>query len=569
MSMNLIIPALFLPVLLFLIYLIFFYKRVNGIILLIIGLYPLVILYAINPKWRFFSNHGLWHTAIVYRIAGGEIPPSHPFLAGEPLHYCWGNHLIVSTFLKVLGLAPSYSFALINTASLALAMILIFKISRRLLDNERANIFSVITALFGFTFIHPFMFHGRNLFPASIGPFRLEFRGIPVFEKFCNVNSLPVGLIFFLLYLLALIAFFQDRVSKRAGGYLTLSILGCGFFYSPFLPGLGASTVFVCLAQVCFSRAEDRTRLFKKSLVAGAILLGGLLLLAPYLIPLHSGLAGTVRLVDQSAVFSNLATLFLASAPVLILIGINPGFIKNRLAPGPLITVISVTAANIGCYLSVHSPRNNEYLFMILSTVTLGILGGAAWYAFQEKFGRWATFILLLIFLTPFYFWVHTRADRYKNVSPQYTEEGGYLHSNDREEEELNRWVRDNTPGDCMIIDSVRIMPLLTGRSLFYPIRLGADGGRPSPGPGFAVPDILLTTGHDPDLVRKRRSLVRKIYVSDQRLSEQDRQYLSSLNHPVYVIARSKEMGKKLEDKTLQPIFSTFHNRFTVYRFRR
>ena len=567
MSINLLIAILFVPLLLFLIHLVFFYKRVHGIILLIIGLYPLIILYAINPKWRVYSNHGLWHTAIVYRIAGGEIPPLHPFLGGEPIRYCWGNHLLASLLLKTVTPTPSYAFALINIISLALSMILVAKISRTLINNVKVSIYSVICSLFGFSFIHPIILLWNNPGRSVFGPVQLEFRGIPAVVRFCNTNCLPPGMVFFLLFLWAMIRIYQDQAIKRISVYLALSILGCGIFYSPFLPGLIASTVCVCLARVYLSREPDHSYFIKRSLFALAILLGSLALLSPYLIPLHSGVAGIVLVLNWTALFKNTAAFSLVSAPVLILLGISRGFIKNRLARGPLITVIAVAVAPLGCYLLVHSPRNNEYIFLILTTVTLGIIGGAAWYAFQEKFGRWATFILLLVFLAPFYLWIQIKAGRYRNISLRYSESWECFHSNDQEEEELYRWIRAYLPENAIIIDSDPGIPILTGRGLFYPVRLGI-GGKPlrSSGPGFAVSDILLNTGHNPDLIRRRRSVVGKIFNPYQQLSDNDWNYLSSIDKPLFLIARSEEIETKFADNTMQPIFSTSHDRFKIYQ---
>jgi len=565
--MNLTILVLFLPVLLFLIYLIFFYKHAHGIILLIIGLYPLIILYSINPKWRVYSYHGLWHTAIVYRIAGGEIPPLQPFLGGESIRYCWGNHLLASFLLKTVRVAPSYAFALINIISLALSMVLVGKISRMLINNPKVSIYSVICSLFGFSFIHPIILRWNNPSQSVFGPIRLEFRGIPAVVRFCNTNCLPPGLVFFLLFLWAMIRIYQDRTIKGIPIYLALSILGCGFFYSPFLPGLLASMACICLARIYLSRKPDRPDFIKRSILALVILLGSLALLSPFLVPIHSGLSGIVQVLSWSALLNNATAFILVSAPVLILLGINPDFIKNRLARGPLITIIAVAGATLGFYLLVHSPRNNEYIFLILATVTLGIIGGAAWYAFQEKFGRWATFILLLVFLAPFYLGIQLKASRYRNRSLRYTERGGYLHSNDREKDELCRWIREYLPADAIIIDSDPGIPILTGRSLFYPVRLGRSG-KPlkSLGPGFAVADILLNTGHNPDLIRRRSSIVEKIFRSDQLLSEEDWDYLSSINKPLFLIAGSEKTETKFTDKTMSPIFSTSHDRFKIYQ---
>ncbi len=555
--MNLLLPILFLSIVLSLAHLVFSSKKPRKLLLLLLGLCPLIVLYGINPRWRLYTNHGFWHTAIVYRIASGEVPPTHPFLAGEPIRYAWGLHLLASLPLKACRLAPSYSFALINIVSLALAMILVFKISRILFDNERANVFSVIVTLFGFTFIHPLLLHPKNPLPASLGPFRLEFRGVPVFEKFCNANSLPVGLVFFLLYLLATIKFFREERIKREATVLVISVLGCAFFYPPFLPGIAASALVVCVARLFLPRTTDRP--WRRSLLAAAIVFGSLFLAAPYLSPALSGPSGAARLFGRTAVINNLATFLLASAPLLVLIGISLSSLKKRLALGPSITLISVAAANLGCFLSVHLPENNEYKFLVLATVPVGVIGGVALPAFREKLGKWATFILLLLFLTPSYLWVKMRAGRYRWIEDRYGEKEGQIYSRDGEEDEIRRWIGENTDRDGIIIDSTSTMPVLTGRRLFYPSRLGSSG------PGFAVSGILFATGHSPELLRKREAIVQRIYNPEKELTGDDRSYLRSLNGPVYLIVRS---GEARGGDGFQPVFSSSRGNLTVHLLR-
>ncbi len=102
-----------------------------------------------------------------------------------------------------------------NIVSLALAITIVYRISRSLIDNQRANIFSVITSRYAFTFLHPLIFSGGRSNLLRIGGVGVEGRGIPVFERFCNVNCLPPGLVFYLLGLWAAILVFRDRTAKR------------------------------------------------------------------------------------------------------------------------------------------------------------------------------------------------------------------------------------------------------------------------------------------------------------------------------------------------------------------
>jgi hypothetical protein len=164
--------------------------------LLFLGVAPLLLLYLFNPNLRIYSVDGFRDAGIVYQLLQGSIPPLNPLLAGEAVQHPWGWYCIAALTTRLFNITPFYSFAVINIISLCLTMILVFQISRLVIKDEKANIFSVLISIFAITLYTQIS---------------TEASGIPLFEKFTSSNSVPIGMVFFLLALFFLIRIFQNR----------------------------------------------------------------------------------------------------------------------------------------------------------------------------------------------------------------------------------------------------------------------------------------------------------------------------------------------------------------------
>ena len=136
---------------------------------------------------------------------------------------------------------------LINIVSLVLSIVLVYKISQQLIRDEKANALSVIISIFGTTIF------SRNTISTMLSCFhsgRPENRALPAAIKFSNVNGAPIGIVFFLLFVYAIIKLFANRERWSYAAVCFVSVLGCGFFYPPMLPGVIATVLAICLLGV-------------------------------------------------------------------------------------------------------------------------------------------------------------------------------------------------------------------------------------------------------------------------------------------------------------------------------
>jgi len=217
-----------------------------------IFMFILASIYGLNPNNRVYSGHGFTHAGITYQILNGKVPPSNPLLAGEALLYPWGYEFIAAVITRIFSITPFYSYAIINIISLGIVMFLIYQISRLLINDRKANILSVIISIFGIIILNPYL--RRVLKSFGIYP---EWRGVPVFVKFSNINGTPVGLVFYLMFLYSVIKIFVGKKPGFNAALFFLSILGCGFVYAPLLPAVVASTICICLVNIALNRKEN------------------------------------------------------------------------------------------------------------------------------------------------------------------------------------------------------------------------------------------------------------------------------------------------------------------------
>ncbi|MFC1852553.1 hypothetical protein ACFL27_20340 [candidate division CSSED10-310 bacterium] len=568
-SFHPLIIALFSPLLIYMVYFVFSEKSGPKFLLLLLGIYPVILVYVLNPKWRFFSYHGLLHTSIHYQLLHWHLPPTMPFLAGEPLYYSWGYEFFSVLIASIFNLAPSYCFALINIVSLLLVMILSYKISQMMIANEKLNIFSVVISIFAFSIflkVYPW-----QPFPA-LGSFLIEHvdpRVCPIIIKFSNVNGVPIGLLFFLLFLYSLLHLILDQRIVPSGIYFVLSILACAFVYTPFIPGILVSAVAVSFLHLCQARETPLIVRFRRSALILALLLLSFLLLGPYFLTINSGVKGKLELFNGASMTHALLTYFTISLPILIVILMSFKFIKVNANYRVTTAIMTVVVVNFICYSIIHLPSANEYKFLILSIVPLGILGGAAFYGLRERFRRVVVLVLLLPFLFPLYCNIDRKVNALKDLESPFQEQGKYIYHSGSEEKALYHWITNQTPFDSVFIDSRFTLPLLGRRQLLIARRVNEPGGAVRPFyPGFVTMNFFLKSivAYDPALLKNRRRLVKRVYSAKQSLTESDIQYLRKLKKKVYVIVTSKNVRQKLVRYPFEPVYTSPQDRYAVYQ---
>lgn len=524
-------------------------RKIPWIWLLLWGLSPVILVYALNPDFRVYSFHSFMHGGIVYQILNGKIPPPDPLVAGQATHYPWGFHMLAAGLSRLLRVSPFISMALLNIISLLLVMVFIYKISQLLIVSRRAGILAVIGAVFGSTPVVPELL---RMLPKTIPT---EIRGIPMLHKFISVNPLPIGLVLFLPAVYAAIRLFQGKRLVVNTLLVAGSALATGFVYPAFLPGIAAGVGLGFIVIVALRTAGlGRSGLAGGMLTVAALAVAGLIL-RPYLTSIGSGTVSNMQILDRRSVVANLARWVTTLAPVTVLIVLNLRQLTARLDRRGLLVVAVVAVASAGVYLAIHLPFDNEYKLLLISMVMLGMLGGLAFDAMLERYRRPAVLALVIVFIIPALRVTWLRAVRGRKVPSTYVERGMNTEPVDSEEAEFYRWIRTDTAANSVFIDSGLEIPVLGRRRLFIP----PPGRGRQHQKGFGMIRIILTaqSGYDAELIDSRISIVDRLYDTSERLRPRDIAELRALGADVYAIARDTETAGDLENTGFLQVFSS------------
>jgi hypothetical protein len=541
-----------------LLYLVLSRVRIPKIWLLVWGICPVIIVYALNPDFRVYSFHSFMHGGIIYQVLNGSVPPVDPVVAGYPVHYPWGPHVIAAGISRALSISPFYSLAVMNIISLGFTLILAYKISRLLVADERANILSAVGAVYASTLFIPELL---KLLPEGVPT---EIRGVPLIHKFITVNTLPVGTVFFLLGLYAGIRLFSGRRPQVSLMLLFISVLGTGFFYPAFIPGLAASVLLgVVIMVLCRLGGLKSASTWR---IGGllAVLIVGLVVLRPYLTVIGSGTVASLEILDWRHVGSNIVRFLLAAGPILALVLITLRALAGRCRPAGLVTLAVVAIATAATYFAIHLPLENEYKLLLLASTALGILGGLAFDVMLGRYRKSAVFIVLALFLLPTFRVVRLRAMRGSRIPSTYIERGITVTSAEAEENELYTWIRTNTDPASTFIDSELEIPVLGQRRLFIPLTERGRGQQK----GYGMISVILRSqsGYDPAMLDARTEVARKIYRSPQALTDDDMKIFADLPGEPYVVTRTPDAAEGLSGDRFRHVYSSSGGTYGLYR---
>jgi len=519
--------------------------------------------YKLNPNNRVYSFHGFMHAGMVYQIMNGEIPPSNALMSGHELPYPWGYEYITAKITDAFNISPFYSFAIINVVSIAVCMILIYAVSRLLIKDSAANILSALIAIFAITV-------GNNYLLNSLKHIGLAqaYRGVPAFVKFSNINGIPLGLLFYLLFLYSLIKIFIDKRILPMALLFLLAVVGGGFIYPQFLPGVIAATVASCLVHTIWRKMPDRSSCFLRSIIATGLLIAGCAILYPYFASINSGVKGQIQFFNIKSLFANAAIYIIICFPVLLIIFLNRRDLSKNVDKRVLVTIVTVIVATLACYLCIHLTWTNEYKFSMLSMITLGIPGGVAFRLMTRWCKKSIVFVLLLVFMFPAFNNIYTRLRYFDSFELPYIEKGKYIYSRNTEENELYEWIRHNTDAEDVFVDTEPILPVLAQRHMYIALDRQAQGRIVrSPGYSFLLMDFFrLICGYNNDLVAKRTNIVYTIYSSNRNLTSAQQADIFSAGKNAYVIVRKAAIRSNLNKRGFKKVFQSARSNFLVYR---
>jgi hypothetical protein len=529
--------------------------RVSRIWLVLAGLAPVISVNIVNPLFRVWSFHSLMHGGIVYQILNGNIPPPAPLVGGTPLRYPWGAHLLAAAMCKAANITPFTSIAVINVASLLASLVLAYKISKTLFDDEIANILSPLVAFFA-TSLGP----GRlvQMLPDAIPT---EFRGIPLLGKYCTTNALPLGVVFMLLFQLSALRLFAGRPAWRYLLLAACSIAGCGFFYAPFLPGIVAGAGLAFLLSLGLGRVGSKDLRLKEFALLMAVVAGCLLALRPYLASIGGGIMSQAVWFAPVWIGRNLLRYLVVTVPLLLVVLFAWNRLKAALRHQGLLFMLAMVAGNLVCYLFIHLPFKGEYKFLLISLITLGVLGGIAFRILLDRSRMLVLVVLAALLLQAVTIIARTSQGRKEQY--HYLEKGTALETTHAQREELYEWIRTHTPTDAIFLDDDIEIPALAQRQLYIPPR--EFWGLP-PRRGYGqVNDVLdLQSGYVPDLLEHRAEVLKEIYDPGMPLTGQELEEIRNLPGPAYIVSSGPRLKAKF-DADLEEVFHTSAGTYQVY----
>jgi hypothetical protein len=529
------------------------------------GVFVFAAVYLLNPYERIVSTHGFLHTGIVYQILNGGLPPTNPLLAGEPLLYPWGHHGLVALACSALHITPAWSFALINLISLAACMFLVAAIARRLDPDPDSRVFSVLVGLFASTvMIRPIL----DSLSTLVG-FRIDWRAIPAAQKFINLNGVPPGMVFSLLAVLSLIRLAQDRRPRRYCLFLFLAVAGCGFTYPLMFPAVCGSCGLVAVVLAVRRRVLRRGSAAILARILIPLVLG-VAVLVPYLRQITGSAVGPrVQWLQPTWILRNGLIVGVLLWPLLLLIALEWKSMCRRWNPEAALVLAATLVACLGCYLGMHMFHQAEYKSLILVGVCTGVFGGMAFARIRTRLHPLAFVLLIGIFLGSMVQYLAPMAMARSWVrTPVFREEGTTLSFYDPQQDQLYRWIRDDTPSNSVFLDSCLDIPVVGRRSLFIGWVDNADPELLVEGYGITLNDWLGSqSGYNPQMLADRNRIIREVYSPDQPLSPSDLAELRRFD-PLYIVIRDPALFSRFAGDDFQTVFTDSSGQIRVVQLR-
>jgi hypothetical protein len=525
----------------------------------------MAVMYALNPNNRVYSYHGFMHAGIVYQVLNGNIPPLNPLLGGEPLLYPWGYHLLAAGSSSLLNLSPAYSFAFINVLSAVIVLVLAYKISQTLVSSRPHNLFSALLTLTGATVFN------KQMVDLIIDHVHIDIENlaIPYFIKFTNVNASPLGIVLYLLFLLAYIKTSQPgRYKLYYGALLFLSVAGCGFIYPLMFPGILACTATLFIGEIALILIDfqgSKVRIFASKMI---IIAAAVLFVLPYINSLTGGdVAGKTQIFSVTSVKRNALSCLLIALPVIAIILVNFSTLRKTLNKYPAMVLLASACSNMVAYVVFHLHANNELKLFILSMASLGILGGISLGFLIAGPKKHFTIPILILFLIPTITVLWLNLNVYANIPVAYQENGKNIDHSDPEKKELYQWIRSNTDPKAVFMDLELEVPVYGQRQLFL-ARDDMENSRiiSKIGYGITMKELLgAQSGYAPNLIDQRSELLGRLFDYKQKISVTELEDAAESFGKAYIIGRSREMQERFNSLGFELVFITSQRRIGIY----
>ncbi len=502
-------------------------------------------------------EHGFLHGNIIYQIVNGQIPPSNPFLAHDPVKYMWGYHFIVALLTVLTFLSPFKIFAGLQLMSICFIFFFLYRISLLQSENKITAVLAGFAGLFAVTPLTQKV-TGKTL--AFFGVEKYSF-GITTYfmDKFNNHNPMPVGAVFFCAALFLYFWFlYKQEITVKTGILFGISLFLSGFTY----PLLYIALFPPILANAAVQYKDLKIR--RSLLILAGICVVSTGLLYPYF---HSLVGESVKSVTISlhSDFGLMVRRLMATIVVLLPLALISFWDWKRISPALeekrsfFITLALFILASAGLYCTITSVA---YKYLLMVKLLTGIYAGLVFGLLYEKDRR--LFVpLFALFLAPSVLRIDYRLQQAKRWDRPliYKEHGKYLEHDDPEENALMEWVRNNTRAKDVFLDSKITLPIFAGRQLFVAKPMGYAMGYPSVG--------LALRGHPKELVKKRRKLLNKFINEltpiDENLLRSVRREISDRSAEIYFISRNSiQQERAVESGRFESVYT--NGPITVYK---
>jgi hypothetical protein len=506
--------------------------------------------------------HGLMHDSIVYRIYESGVPPENPLMAMEPLRYAYGEHFLIAILMRVIPLAPSVWFALLDVIGVALLASLIDRVARVVSEDKAVRGFAVLMALLGTS---PF-FWGPTLKIADILDLDPEPRLNPI-TKFLTPQNNQVGLVCSGLVLLGLVNLFGSGGTVKPVRSLAMVFVGlvaAGLLYPFSWMASQAMAGAVAVAFLLVPRAEGAGS------GAGVRVRGALLLLVlalsagivvPYVLSLTAGKSGK----SEIGIVSDPAVLIRGIKNVVVLL-VLPAVVglatRRALAaqvcarPGPFAVLAIWAAVGFALFLGIHAPMLTQYKFAMTGLLGLGVLLAPGLASLHHERRLWP--LALAVPLPMIFGMVLAVNDLIVKfpVADRLIERGIALRNLDPDQAALDAWIVGDTPRDAVFLDDRLILTNTARRSMYLGLVDEARVAAAEPGyadhDGWSMPPWLFLTevaGVEGAEYRRREALVQGVYLSGGKPI--DGAALAEAagrlhGRPLYILARDSSLAGRL-----------------------
>lgn len=542
-------------------------KRIYLLWVIALAVFTHHSVFLLNPSWGIYYAHGFFRASLVYQILQGHVPPLDPLFAGGPVRSPWAFPWLTSWVVRIFQITPYRAFHLINSVCLGLGLWLVYRISGLLTRDRKARLFSIFTALFAITPLPQGMIVWiQQQFHSGL----TEWRATPILSKYLHAAGDPTGLVFVLLALLASVKLLSTKSQVTYSLLLGGALLGCGFSFPAFFPGLVCGIAGAGLAATC-PAAEQTAHSWRRYLLILLLLAASCVILFPYVSQSSSGPRTGIRLFDPVILGRNLINALVPLLPILLLC------VWQRkewvcLDRKTVLFLMSFSAINLLAYLCISILETVEYKFLILSVISFGMAAGTVFAAIRKRH-LYLCCLLFLAFLAPSVLKIYSSIRRYhdnpftnilKN-SPGVRVDGIYVEPLDAEEREMYQWIHRHTPEEAVFVDTSWDLPVMGPRRLWMALDF-PDGTTPT-GYSVSMEGLKRRNAYPEDLFSMRKTVLENLYglkreIPENCLAEQIRQ------EDLWAVVRTdslKNLGGSFRAGSLPLVFQSSGLRFRIF----